>query len=134
MCTWVVLPFYYVISKFYIVHKVGWTPTNRSPSQFFTAMGFCYSHLFSYPDFIFYPLQESTESRRPESSTNSRGTLSKHRKGGFFILFLSLGMWFRIFSLFENFKNTLITFNFLFYFFHLGFSLWVCVVWYIGFF
>jgi hypothetical protein len=38
---------------------------------------------------FFYPLQETTESQRPESSTNSRETLSKHRKGEFFSVFSS---------------------------------------------
>jgi hypothetical protein len=37
---------------------------------------------------IFYPLQGTTKSQRLESSTNSRGTLSKHKKGGFIYLFI----------------------------------------------
>jgi hypothetical protein len=107
MCRWVVLPFYYVISKIYIVHKIGWIPTNRSPSQFFTAMGICYSDLFSYPDILFFIPCKRIQSLRDQRAQQTPEGLNQSTEKEEFFYFFFLGMWVRMFFSFWKFWKIL---------------------------
>jgi len=130
MCTWVVIPFYYVISNIYIVHKAGWIQTNRSPSQSVTAMSFfCVSRLFSYPDFTFVSLaRDYRVSETRELNKLQRHSIKAQKRRIFYFIF-SWGCELGCFSLFEIFeKYSHNTYFIIFIYFSFGFSLWVCVV------
>jgi hypothetical protein len=69
-------------------------------------MGFCYRHLFSYPDFMFYLLQETRESQRPERAQQTpEGPYQSTEKEGFSFFFFLFLFFFLFFFFFFSFFN-----------------------------